>query len=191
MRARKPRKLRPEEVVLWEKVAARTERLGPVARVEQAAAQAPKRSHTKPDLPDLTHFEVGVTAHRKPAPAKVQSHSIAMDFKSYKKMKGGKIRPEARIDLHGLTLAEAQPRLIGFIIDQARQGRRLVLVITGKGRSGYDDGPMPVRRGVLRHQVPHWLHSAPLKTLVLQTAEANRSHGGQGALYVYLRRQRG
>ena len=68
--------------------------------------------------------------------------------------------------------------------------RRLVLVITGKGRKPHDDNPIPVRHGILKHQVPHWLHSPPLSAVVLQISEAHLKHGGTGAYYVYLRRRR-
>ncbi|MFG6543173.1 Smr/MutS family protein, partial [Sulfitobacter sp. M22298] len=53
-----------------------------------------------------------------------------------------------------------------------------------------DGGPIPVRDGVLRHQVPQWLSMPPLSSLVLQVAQAHVSHGGGGAYYVYLRRNR-
>jgi len=63
-----------------------------------------------------------------------------------------------------------------------------VLVITGKGRDDDGPGPIPRRRGVLRHQVPQWLSRPPLGPAVLQVTPAHRKHGGEGALYVYLRR---
>ncbi|OZA05706.1 MAG: hypothetical protein B7Y02_15405 [Rhodobacterales bacterium 17-64-5] len=87
-------------------------------------------------------------------------------------------------------LAEAHPELIRFILNAQSAGLRLVLVITGKGKPGPDHGPIPVRTGVLRHQVPHWLHMAPLGPAVLQVTEAHLKHGGGGAYYVYLRRGR-
>jgi hypothetical protein len=62
---------------------------------------------------------------------------------------------------------------------------------TGKGKRGTDDSIIPERHGVLRHQVPQWLRLPPLNALVLQIAPAHRSHGGDGAYYVYLRRARG
>jgi len=71
-------------------------------------------------------------------------------------MSRGKLAPEARIDLHGMTLAEAHPELIRFILSSQAQGLRLVLVITGQGRRGSDDGPIPQRQGILRRQVPDW-----------------------------------
>lgn len=114
---------------------------------------------------------------------------LRMDAKAFARMNRGKLAPEARIDLHGLTLAEAQPELIRFVLNAHAQGMRLVLVITGKGRDrGEDHGPIPQRPGILRQQVPRWLHQPPLGPAVLQVAEAHLRHGGSGAYYVYLRR---
>ena len=103
-------------------------------------------------------------------------------------MKGGKLSPEARLDLHGMTLEQAHTRLSSFVESSAARGLRLILVITGKGRPGSQASPIPSRTGVLRRQVPHWLGAMPV---VLQVSAANRKHGGDGALYVYLRRRRG
>ena len=103
-------------------------------------------------------------------------------------MSRGKLRPEAKLDLHGMTLAEAGPELARFILSCHARGLRLVLVITGKGSRDGIEGPLPVRRGALRHQVPHWLHTAPLSHAVQQVAPAHLRHGGTGAYYVYLRR---
>jgi DNA-nicking Smr family endonuclease len=97
--------------------------------------------------------------------------------------------PEARIDLHGMTLAEAHPELIRFVLNAHADAMRLVLVITGKGKDRDDGGPIPRRMGALRHQVPQWLRLLPLGPVVQQVAEAHARHGGHGALYVYLRRR--
>jgi len=114
---------------------------------------------------------------------------LKMDAKTHGRMTRGKLQPEARIDLHGMTLAEAHPELIRFILNAQSQGLRLVLVITGKGKRGEDSGPIPQRIGALRHQVPHWLRLPPLGAAVLQVSEAHLKHGGSGAYYVYLRRR--
>jgi DNA-nicking Smr family endonuclease len=111
-----------------------------------------------------------------------------MDAKTFKKMKAGKKDWDAKLDLHGLTLAQAQPRLTRFVLGAYEDGARLLLVVTGKGRDRDAPGPMPARRGALRHQVPAWLRMPPLAPVVLQVAQAHRSHGGEGAYYVYLRR---
>ncbi len=115
---------------------------------------------------------------------------LRMDAKAFTRMSRGKLSPEARIDLHGLTLAEAHPELIRFILNAQSQGLRLVLVITGKGKRFEDDGPIPQRVGVLKHNVPQWLRMPPLGPAILQVAEAHLKHGGSGAYYVYLRRTR-
>ncbi len=114
-----------------------------------------------------------------------------MDAKAFARMSRGKLAPEARIDLHGMTLAEARPELVRFILNAQADGLRLVLVITGQGPAR----PRTTDRcrngmGALRHQVPVWLSQAPLGQAVLQVAEAHLKHGGSGAFYVYLRRPR-
>ena len=89
-----------------------------------------------------------------------------------------------------LAVAEhAHAALTSFIRSEHEAGHRLVLVITGKGRSEAD--AMTARRhGILRHSVPHWLAAPPLVTRVLEVVPAHPTHGGAGALYVYLRRRR-
>lgn len=119
----------------------------------------------------------------------LQAAPVRMDAKAFARMTRGKLAPEARIDLHGLTLAEAHPELIRFILTAQGHGMRLVLVITGKGKRGPDHGPIPQRMGALRHQVPQWLRQPPVGQAVLQVAEAHLKHGGTGAYYVYLRRR--
>jgi len=113
----------------------------------------------------------------------------AMDTKAYGRMKRGKLVPEARIDLHGMTAERANGALRGFVLDASARGLRLVLVITGKGRA-VDDYDSPARRGILRNAVPVWLSQPPLAPLVLQLAPAHQRHGGGGAYYVYLKRHR-
>jgi DNA-nicking Smr family endonuclease len=117
---------------------------------------------------------------------------VQMDRKLHTRMLRGKVEPEARIDLHGMTVAQAHQALLGFILSSQARGLRLVLVITGKGRTKGPDhaAPMPARAGVLKHEVPHWLRTAPLAPMVLELREAHRSHGGAGAYYVYLRKRR-
>jgi DNA-nicking Smr family endonuclease len=111
-----------------------------------------------------------------------------MDAKLHTRMTRGRLAPEARLDLHGMTLAEAHPELVRFVLGAQAQGLRLVLIITGKGKPPPDHDPLPRRTGLLRHQVPVWLRQPPLGPAVQQVAEAHLRHGGAGALYVYLRR---
>lgn len=132
----------------------------------------------------LTHDVLPTISER------VHAAPLRMDGKTFKTMKRGKLRPEGKLDLHGMTLASAHPRLTGFVLDAHAQGKRLVLIVTGKGKDRREDGPIPIRRGVLKHQVPQWLAMPPLGAVVLQVTEAHLAHGGSGAYYVYLRRAR-
>ncbi|MEO1308483.1 MAG: Smr/MutS family protein [Pseudomonadota bacterium] len=113
-----------------------------------------------------------------------------MDAKMLGKMKRGKIQPDARIDLHGMTVNQAHPALSSFIISAHASGKRLLLVITGQGQRQPDHDFFSPGRGVLRRQVPQWLRLPPVSSLVLEVTPAHRRHGGEGAYYVYLRRLR-
>lgn len=86
----------------------------------------------------------------------------------------------ARVDLHGLTHDQARAALTAFIEDACARGLRGVLVITGKGALG---------DGVLRRRAPEWLAEPPLRQRVAGLSEAHRRHGGEGALYVALKRR--
>jgi DNA-nicking Smr family endonuclease len=192
------RTLHPEEMALWQAVARSTNPLHSPGFVPQPDVIAPPKGLViapPPAPPTIPLFSLGEkartsTMHRL-APT-LREHLAAaplqMDAKAFGRMTRGKLSPEARIDLHGLTLAEAHPALISFILKAQSAGSRLVLVITGKGKRGDDSGPIPQRMGALRHQVPQWLRMQPLAQAVLQVAEAHLKHGGSGAYYVYLRR---
>jgi DNA-nicking Smr family endonuclease len=113
-----------------------------------------------------------------------------MDQRRFEKLRRGRLDPEARLDLHGMSLERAHAALTGFVTAAHVEGLRLVLVITGKGREGDAGALAPHRRGALRHAVPHWLAAPPLLGRVLEIVPAHVRHGGGGAYYVYLRRAR-
>ena len=194
------RKLSSEEKSLWDvvrKTATPLRDTTAMPEMPEADANPSPPKTARPREP-LTPFSLGTKSGRVPprhdlAPSvseRLSKAPVSMDHKHFSKMSKGKLSPEARIDLHGMTQAEAHPILTGFILTAHAQGRRLVLVITGKGKRRDEGGPIPVRTGVLKHQVPHWLSIPPLKGLVLQVSEAHLKHGGTGAYYVYLRRKR-
>ena len=194
---RRPRHLSAEERALWDRVAERATPLDPKLKTRApklAPKQKPKSEDVREPLPD---FRVGqkTDAARphdimRPLVDRLAASAVNMDHKSFGKMKRGELKPEGRIDLHGMTMAQAHPALVGFILGSQSQGRRLVLVITGKGKDRDDGGPIPTRHGVLRHQVPQWLALPPLSQAILQVTPAHIKHGGHGAYYVYLRRNR-
>jgi DNA-nicking Smr family endonuclease len=200
------RTLRPEEEELWQAVARTARPMHPrakaaVNRIEGAVHPHPL-TEAKPvreaEIPKswLEPFRLGQKARAAKthdlAPSlgeALRDAPLQMDAKQHGRMVRGKLAPEARIDLHGMTLAEAHPELIRFILNAQSAGLRLVLVITGKGKRCEDWGPIPQRMGALRHQVPQWLRMPPLGPAVLQVTEAHLKHGGSGAYYVYLRRR--
>jgi DNA-nicking Smr family endonuclease len=195
--------LSAEDKALWNRVAQSATPLDR-SRLRSGQPETPGQKPTpKPKGPDpagdrLPAFRIGekaTHAAHPPHPAQDLSARLAhapvrMDHGKHRKMLRGKLTPEARIDLHGMTLAQAHPVLMRFILDAHADGKRLVLVITGKGKDRDEGGPIPIRRGVLRHQVPGWLHAPPLGALVLDIREAHLRHGGGGAYYVYLRKGR-
>lgn len=190
------RRLKPEELELWRKVAQTTEKLHPERK--HVDTPLPKPTPRKRPKARIDGFDLGQESKFKgndhdivpSVTERIKSAPVQMDRKTFGKLKRGKLVPEGRLDLHGMTMDRAHPALTAFILRAHSQGKRLVLVITGKGKDRDDGGPMPVRRGVLRHNVPHWLSTPPLAQVVLQVSEAHLKHGGGGAYYVYLRRAR-
>lgn len=196
---RRPRHLSPDERALWDIVARRATPLA--KRAEASVPVLPKTDNPARQAAQRATFDPFHIGERSKKAAHGHdlspplSHTLAaapvrMDSKSFGKMKRGKLRPEDRIDLHGMTLAEAHPALVSFILSAHAAQKRLVLVITGKGKERDGSGPIPTPIGVLRHQVPRWLSHAPLRGAILQVTPAHIRHGGDGAYYVYLRRDR-
>ncbi len=117
------------------------------------------------------------------APPRDLSHGTAsgLDKRRLARLRRGLLPIEGTIDLHGMTQAQAHMALHQFISASQQRGRRCVLVITGKGSRS---------EGVLRTTVPHWLNLPATRSLVLAFAYATPAHGGDGALYVLLKRRR-
>jgi DNA-nicking Smr family endonuclease len=190
------RGLSPEDRETWSRYA-RT--AAPLSPARGATPADPSSVTAKPDIAHpVRPFVLGEKARAAPsrhalAPSlreEMAGHPLRMDAKAHKRMVSGKLRPEGKLDLHGMTLERAHPALQRFVLGAHADGRRLLLVVTGKGKSEPAEGPIPNRLGVLKHQVPQWLRMPPLSSVVLQVSEAHRAHGGSGAYYVYLRRAR-
>jgi DNA-nicking Smr family endonuclease len=114
-----------------------------------------------------------------------------LDGNTEDRLRRGLIAPDGRLDLHGMTEASAYRALHAYLGRAHKDGRRLVLVITGKGNPKRDDAPwMQSPHGVLKQMVPRWLKERPLAVLIAAVGPAHRRHGGEGALYVYLRKAR-
>lgn len=191
------RNLSPEEKALWRQVA---DSAVPLRSREKTPILAPEPEKIPPKPPKPTvknvpivppkrsngkTLDLGPTLERQ-----IETAPLRMDKKTNQAMRRGRMDPEGRIDLHGMTLDQAHPALTRFILGQHAQGKRLVLVITGKGKQSRESGLIPVRTGILKHQVPLWLGTSPLAQAVLQVTQAHQKHGGGGAFYVYLKRKR-
>jgi DNA-nicking Smr family endonuclease len=132
-----------------------------------------------------------------PKPASIDAlrdKTPGLDRNTARALRRGERSPDARIDLHGMTADRAHGALTNFILASRQRGHRCVLVITGKGRrytapstSGFS---MEHSEGVLRRDVPRWLREQPLAGAIVGVYKAHQKHGGDGALYVYLRKAR-
>ena len=177
MSRRRSRDLSEEERILWDTVARSTTPLRgrkavPAPPPDAVEAVQPPVAPAPSQTPPATV--------RQPAQSdRLQVHHL--DRTTQRKISKGRLALEARIDLHGMRQDEAYSLLLSFLSSARQRGIRYVLVITGKGASLASDG-------VLKRSVPGWLATAPFRTLVSGYEDAARNHGGEGALYVRLRR---
>jgi DNA-nicking Smr family endonuclease len=194
---RKPRPLTGDETELFAKVVANAKPLRKRPGIPEILTQ-PRKSPIL--IRPMTHPPV----EDRPAPpirAKDRAATSAMDGKNAERLIKGRLEIEALLDLHGHRQEEAQKILGDFIRRNHGYGKRCVLVITGKGRSlknqpedEHSVGGRYViseRKGVLFDLVPAWLAAPGLAHYVVAFSPAQPKHGGSGALYVYLRRDRG
>jgi DNA-nicking Smr family endonuclease len=190
----KGKKLSSEDLKLWDKVTGSTK---PLDKKKPVVHDTPPkknklRSVIKPQRVSPKIKTLSQSAN-EPFQKKVileNSQKVKMDMKAFTKLKKGKLEPEDTLDLHGMTLETAFPALSSFISRAHSTQKRLVLVITGKGKNTDPGYAVPQRNGVLRSQVPIWLKEPRLSSLVLQIERAHHRHGGLGAFYIYLRRNR-
>ena len=115
-----------------------------------------------------------------------------LDGATAEKLKRGQLVPGAKLDLHGLTAADAHGALLMFLAAAQGRGVRLALVVTGPGNPGKSEEAAWMRapHGVLKDMVPRWLAERAFAALVTGTRPAHLRHGGAGALYVYLSKAR-
>lgn len=111
-------------------------------------------------------------------------HVRGLDPKVLRKLKAGAYSVEAHQDLHGLNADQAQDALLFFLRESQLQGKRCVLVVTGRGKNS------PGGQSVLKREVQDWLVREPLRRSVLAFCTANPKDGGAGAMYVLLRKTR-
>lgn len=150
---------------------------------EPAKAKKPEATPQVPNPDQLERFLATGLQGLGAQPAQKTTPQRGVDWRTARQLRQGKTEPEATIDLHGSTQTEAHSLLASFLQRSAQEGKRAVLVITGKGsRAG--------KAGVLRMSLASWLSSAPCSAFVAAFAQAHIRHGGEGAFYVLLRKQK-
>lgn len=177
--SRSTKTLNDEDRVLWNLVARSTSPLKGTTPV------APKPIETF-TMEEALEEDARAVAREavSPKPGRPsQPLQTALDKPTRAKLSAGKLPIEGRVDLHGLTQAEAHAMLLSFLTRAHAGGVRYVLVITGKGNSSGGEG-------VLRRAVPGWLATPAFRALVSSHDHAARNHGGAGALYLRIRRAR-
>ncbi len=121
-------------------------------------------------------------SRRTPMPELRPGRAADLDARTMERLRRGRVRPEARLDMHGMTQDEAHRAVAGFIAASRSAGRRCVILITGRGRA-------KLGGGILREQTPRWLNLQPTRGNILGFAEAQPKDGGAGALYVLLKKK--
>jgi DNA-nicking Smr family endonuclease len=144
-------------------------------------------AETRPLVPKATGREQQKRVLGKPA------LTGGLDGRTAERLRRGLIDPRAKLDFHGYTEAAAHAALLAFLKNSRSRGHRLVLVVTGRGARNDEDVPPLGRdqrgpRGVLKAAVPRWLNEPEFAGLIAGTQAAHRKHGGNGALYIYLRK---
>ncbi len=176
------RDLKPEERILWGKVA-KTTRPMP-GRMEDLLAF--EDMETEPAAPPasavVSSAAFAAEPDQKPSAQTLRQHH-PLEKPVKRKLARGRLALEARIDLHGMIQSEAHGLLLDFLIHAHERGLRHVLVITGKGRSMGSEG-------ALKRAVPLWFSKPEFRYLISSHEPAAHHHGGEGALYVRLSRSR-
>lgn len=182
-----------EDVELWKQA---TSDVKPLPGKEEGVSGADKDATGKKTGREYDKSSVRVSYPSQasdPKTKKTKEPGVGIDKRTDEKLRRGKMEIDGRLDLHGFNQDEARIALINFITGAYESGKRCLLVITGKGNGKQHDNEeewFMSQKGVLKQKVPEWLAEDVLRPLIVQTHPAQRHHGGDGALYILLRRKR-
>ncbi|MDH5188877.1 MAG: Smr/MutS family protein [Rhodospirillaceae bacterium] len=185
-----------DDAVLWDGVAASVRVLeGREFMAGSAdAQQLQKKLQEKPKTPPGKQPLKKTVQIKPPAPPALPAKMLlpelsidkqpGLDKSTARKMARGQVKIESRLDLHGMTQDEASVALERFIENAYRNTKREVIVVTGKG--GRTQGEI----GVLRQMTPQWLNREPNRSRIVAFSHAAPKDGGEGALYVRIRKKK-
>ncbi len=179
---RRNREVSPDEAELFHQIlkdAKPLKKRGPAPPRAPAAATPSPGPATAPRVP-----RVALPKSVPPTPPSPldPGKAAGIDKRTHERFRKGEMAIDARLDLHGMTQDIAHGALTRFVERAAAAGHRMLLIVTGKGgREG---------TGVLKAETPRWLNEAELRPLILAIHRARPNHGGDGALYVLLKRKR-
>jgi DNA-nicking Smr family endonuclease len=196
-----PRRLDPDEITLWKKVAETVDPMHkrvrkPVAEhVAETSPPPPKMPRTPLHLPSASPLgSKKLPPITLPPPRRTQHQAATLDGHWDRRLKKGHVRPDMSIDLHGHTLASAQATLEEALGRAFLRGARVLLVVAGRMRPGADRLPVmdgeKRPRGAIRASLADWLAASPYADQIVALRPAHVAHGGAGAVYIILRRAR-
>lgn len=174
------RHLSPEEKALWGALTRSVRPLRPGSR-----------SIDMPVVPAVAVTDPGLTPvpPQRAMPAPARAPSATLDSSWERRIRSGTLTPDMSIDLHGHSLAAAHARLNQALSGALARDLRVLLIVTGKppksGGLGRDS-----RRGAIRGEIGHWLETSPYADRIASVRLAHPRHGGEGAIYVILRRKK-
>jgi DNA-nicking Smr family endonuclease len=180
------RRVTPDELELWRHVAQTVRPIKSRRRAtppkEDAPGAPPPKTKSKAAKPVLPAAPAKPPVAPKPHEL-THGTSHGIDRRQAERFRKGKLTIDGKIDLHGRTQQDAHDDLLAFLRRAHAAGKRNVLVVTGKGMT-------TSKTGILRQAVPRWLNEPAFRSLVLAFDYAEPQHGGEGALYVLIKRVR-
>ncbi len=181
------RRVTPKELELWRQIAQTVRPIKSRRRPARAKEESPAPPAAKPRSAKPAPAPAPSTAARPQHPAKPHelTHGLShgIDRRQAERFRKGKLAIEGKIDLHGRTQQDAHDDLLAFLRRARDAEKRCVLVVTGKGMTSS-------KTGILRQAVPRWLNEPAFRSLVLAFDYAEPQHGGEGALYVLMKKVR-
>jgi len=186
------RRLTAEEAQIWAQVARTVKPLAPPRKAAAEPAKAAVAEAALPPAPPVRKVKgrVPPPLPPKPVPAKAKAETqLHLDGSWEKRIAKGTLVPDFSLDLHGSNLDQAYSRLMYGLMQARAMGARVVLIVTGKPRPA-EAADRGAARGAIRAKIADWLAASEYASDIVAVRGAHRRHGGQGAIYVVLRKRR-